>query len=296
MATITVDYWVLTKGYEISGDVRSGYHATVPYLVAWADAFTFADEMLGHSQAFTVGPVTYYLPYQFPASSAVLYAQRFRIEPCGYNGAPLGETQGLAPGDFFEWAKITVEFETPPQTMQAQDDPQNLNQLDPANPITMCSQSVRSSGKMETRKNGSYVYASGSFAGKPVPGDFAVPTSESKLVLTFPRVPYLPWQLIRPYLNTINSASILNCGIGELLLEDMDTKVEPAPGGTMQQQLQLSFAVSPQPGQSWNMLPQPDGLLATVCTANSYRGSQVGIYATSDFRQIFSQIVFDPTE
>ena len=38
MATITVPYKILADGYEITGDVRNGLHATVPYLLAWTDA------------------------------------------------------------------------------------------------------------------------------------------------------------------------------------------------------------------------------------------------------------------
>ncbi len=286
---ITVPFGVLARGYVITGDVRSGYKATVPYLVSWSDAFTFADEMLGKTTATAVGPITWVTPYLFPgSSSARLYAQRFTMEPCGADGSLPIPTQGLKPGEFFTHAKVVVEFETPQMVYGPGDDPSSQNQLDPSNPITMCRQRVRSGGKMETRKNGSYVYDSTS---KPVPGDFAAPTSETKLELTFPRVPYLPWQLVRPYINTINSASILGVGEGELLLESMDTDVTPGPDGSLQEQLVLFFAVTPVPGVTWNHLPKPDGTLDLVrVAADIGSGSPRRIYAGSDFTEIFSKI------
>jgi hypothetical protein len=288
---ITVDYKILAKGYEISGDVRSGYHATVPYLVAWSDAFTFADEVLGAAQARSVGAITWRLPYRFPVAAANLYAQRFRIQPVGANGEiatlPYG---GLAPGEYFTHAMITVEFGTPEEVQQqSQDDPQALHQLDPNNPITMCEQSVRAGAKTETRKAGSYIYDDDS---KPVTGDFGVPISETKLVLKFPRVPFLPWQLVRPYINKVNSVEMLGVGVEELLLEDMDTVVQPGPDG-LQQMLQLTFAVSLAPLVTWNHLPKPDGTNIKVrVKADAGVGTPRRIYALADFRDIFNAISY----
>lgn len=288
-------YKILETGYEVVGDVASGYTATVPYLLPWLYAFNFADEVMGLSSAVSVGPITWKAPYRFPASTAPIYASRVRIKPCGVDptGTPvLGSTGGLKPGEFFSHAIVDVDFASPTQSQLSSDDPGNRNQLDPNNPITMCTQSVRASGKMQTIKGGSYLYDDDL---KPVAGDFAVPTNETKLVLAFPRVPYLPWQLVRPYLNTINSVSILGVGVGELLMEDMSTRVEPGPNG-LQQQVELSFAVSPEPGVDWNQLPKPDGTYQPVRrAADKLSGSPRRIYASKDFRAIFNFISFSGT-
>jgi len=284
--SITVPFKVLARGYQVSGDVRSGYKASVPYLLAWADAFVFADQVFGSATASVVGPVTWFLPYAFPGSAARLYAQSFTIAPCGAGGSA-APTKGLAPGEFFTHAIVTVEFESPPSLQQAADDPGGLSQLDPQNPITLCEQSVRSAGKMETRRGGSYIYDDDS---KPVHGDFAVPTAETRLVLSFPRVPYLPWSLIKPYLNKINSTEVLGVGAGQLLLEEFDTKVAPSSDGKLSQQVQLSFAYS---DNDWNKLPKPDGTLQLVrLKADSGSGSPRRIYASADFRQIFAKLSF----
>lgn len=290
-AVLTYPYKVLAKGYEITGDVAAGYGATVPYLVAWGDAFAFADQLMGLSSAATVGPITWKAPYRFPAATANLYVQRVDIKPCGVD--PVGNPiplNGLAPGEFFSHAIVTAEFGTPSQNQLSTDDPGNRNQLDPDNPITMCTQSVRSAGKMQTIKNGSYLYDDDL---KPVPGDFAVPTTESKLVLAFPRVPYLPWQLVRPYINTLNSVAMLGVGIGELLFEDMNTRVEPGPNG-LQQSIEFTFAVTDEPGVDWNWLPKPNGTPQPVRrAADKTAPTPRRIYAYKDFRAVFNQITYN---
>lgn len=281
-------YKILANGYQISGDVESGYRATVPYLLPWAEAFLFADAIFGLSSATTIGPITYRAPYRFPAANANLYASAFSIEPRGSDGSPLGSNKGLSPGEFFSHAVVRVEFSTPKQQqINTTDDPNNLHQLDPTNPLTVCSQEIRASGKMETIKEGSYVYDDDS---KPVPGECAVPTNETQLVLTFPKVPYLPWALVRPYLNSLNDVAVLGIARGELLFADFSTKVEATQNG-LSQQLQLVFSVSPEPGVTWNHLPKPDGTPALVRRRSDVgAGSPRRIFRYKDFTEIFDQL------
>lgn len=287
---ITVPYKILVSGYQVTGDVLNGYKATVPYLVAWSDAWTFADELLGRTTSTTIGPITWHLPYLFPAAAARLYAQRFTILPCGADGETSLTYGGLAPGEFFTHAKITVEFETPKQIQGFLDDPAGMNQLDPLNPITLCEQVVKSTGKMVTRKAGKYIYEDDS---KPVPSDFAKPESETKLELTFPRVPYLPWQLIQPYLNKINSVAILGCPVGNLLLEDFNTKVMASTTEGLQQMLVLSFAVN-HDGLDWNTVQKPNGKYVKVRVSGDILASNPDrIFAYADFAEIFNSLQFE---
>jgi hypothetical protein len=228
------------------------------------------------------------MPMLFPATAAHLYAQRFTITPCGVDpdGLYSLEFLGLAPGEFFSHALIVVEFETPALTQQASDDPNNLSQLDPEMPLLMCEQSVKSSGKMITLKAGSYAYDSDS---KPVPGDFAVPVSETKLVLSFPRVPYIAWKYIKPYLNKVNLVPIFACAKGEALLESFDTKATPGPGGVLQQNLVLNFAIN---DGDWNMVPKPDGSTDLVHRKSGGATDDNRIYKYIDFNEIFNTLAF----
>lgn len=282
------NYKILAKGYAVTGDVESGYRAVVPYLLPWSEAFLFADEIFGLSSATTVGAITYRAPYRFPAANANLYAQSFTVEPAGANGTPLGPNKGLSPGEFFTHAIVRVEFATPRHPLNlSTDDPNSLHQLDPNNPLTVCTQEVRSAAKMETIGEGQLIYDDDE---KPVPGDNAVPTNESQLVLTFPRVPYLPWALVRPYLGTLNDVAVLSVGRGELLFADFTTKVEATQAG-LAQQLQLIFSVSPEPGVTWNHLPKPDGTPVLVRRrADKGAGNPRRIFPYKDIRTIFNQL------
>ncbi len=179
----------MPKGFEISGDIRTGYHATVPYLLAWGDAMQFTDDVVAKPTAVTQGPITWRLPLQFPGFAAKCRCSGFRVTPCGADGSLPLTNGGLAPGEFFTHAIVILQFDTPPLIQATEDDPQGQQQLDPSNPITMCEQSIKMSGKMVTRKGSKYRYVD-DFT--PVDGDFARPHTETKLVLKFPQVPYLP--------------------------------------------------------------------------------------------------------
>jgi hypothetical protein len=297
---ITVPYKVLAKGYSITGDARSGLKATVPYLLAWGDALTFAAEILTAPSATVIGPVAWFAPLQFPVPIAgqtkPLYAQRFSIVPEGASNSAV-PTKGLAPGEFFTKAVVTVEFETPAYPQTSGDDPNGFNQLDPSNPITACEQSVHIGGRMQTVKGRGYKYQT---SGKPVPGDMAIPAGEVKLRLKFPRIPYLPWGLIAPYINKINQNPILQVNTGALLLEGMDTEETPGTDGSMQQSLVLEFAVnlvgiddgSGLPvGTDWNKQPLNDGS-GTWDYVVAASASTKFLFGYADFRNIFTKITF----
>jgi len=289
MGTPTVPYKVMSKGYTVSGDTRSGYKASVDYLMAWSDAFVFADQIFGSARATVVGPVTWTLPYRFPTATANLYAHAFTIKPCGASGSAI-PNKGLGPGEFFTHAIVTVQFETP-QAVQntAQDDPNKLQQLDPANPITMCEQSIKISGKMETRKAGSFMYTGVLSTPEPLLGDFSVLVPEAKLVLTFPKVPYLPRALIKPYVGSVNSVPVLQAAKGELLMEGMDTKIIETSDG-IQQQVQLEFAESCL--GDWNKFPDKNGAPQLVYRKGTSDADANRVYPYKDFRQIFNTIYY----
>lgn len=77
-----------------------------------------------------------------------------------------------------------------------------------------------------------------------------------------------------------------------MLFDDFSTRYEPGPNG-LQQQLELLFSVSPEPGVEWNMLPKPDGSLRLVRRAvDKLAGTPRRIFAYMDFRDIFDQITY----
>lgn len=306
MPNPSVNFKVLARGYKITGDVKNGYKATVPYITLWKDAFTFVDDIFGGiaQTVAIVGPIQWYMPYKFPASNLNIFAQSFSMEPCGADGDPAtGTYKGLKPGEFFTHALITVEFITPPEIQNSGQDPGNLNQLDPNNPLTMCEQNIQMSSKMTQGQAGMFLFSSND---NPLNRDFGRMWPECKLVLTFPRVPYLPWKLLQPYVGTVNERLILNCAMGTLLLEGMDTKVSPNKG-QLAQQVQLHFQY--RAFGDWNSQPSPYGGSSIPDPTDSnflrvydgfdlvYRNGGPNddtnrIYAYKDFSKIFDGIQF----
>jgi hypothetical protein len=283
---------IFTKGVSITGDVRSGMKANVPYLVSWANSINFALDCLSAIYTYQVGQVTYTLPYRFPGiSRPPMYAHTFSIEPMGASETT-GTYQGLAPGEYWTHAKVVIGFETLASPQQGSEDPQNLHQLDPNNPITKCEQSVKQGGKIQTRKGLQYRYEDDD---KPVEGNAGVLIVESKLILKFPEVPYLPWQLLRPYLGTVNDQPILGCDRGTLLLEGSSTDAKPSLNtqtgvSTIVEAIVLEFA---HQKEDWNKLPKPDGTTQLVyLTGDSARR----IYEYRDFREIFNTLSFVQAE
>ena len=281
---ISVAYKVLSDGYQIMGDAQSGYSASVPYLVTWANAFTFVNEMLGRTSASTVGPVTYYLPYRFPTTSGVsLYATSFEMEPCGSDGSAV-PNKGLLPGEFFSHAKVTVQFTQPENPFDGTvQDPNGLNQLDPAEPITVAVGTVDSRGKVVTQKGGGYEFSDG----KPLLGDFGRRVIEADVVLEFPKVPYLPWGTIQgAYIGRVNSTRFLNVPRGQLLLEVFRNRAEKQNDGKLCQAITLGFKYQ---DYEWNKQPRPDtGALDAV----TIKGSGDPIYPYVEFRNLLNVLKY----
>lgn len=290
-------YKILYDTYEIAGDIRTGMRASLTFEVPWSITFTFLANLIPSPTATTPGSIIWTPPYQLPISltgrpAVPLYAQSYRCKPKGYNGTP-ATNAGLSPGDYYSVAFIDVQFETPSAIQQFGDDPQNLNQLDPNNPITACEQSIQMISKIETRPGSAYTYVT---TGQPVPGQIGINRPEVRIVCKFPRIPVLPWQLFQPYVGKINSVAILNCVVGSLLLEGTTTVYTPGTDGSIAQNLGLMFAFNPDPtgasltGSNWNTQPLPDG--SGYSLIQGAGGSNPPPYTSADFRQIFNTIQF----
>jgi hypothetical protein len=287
------------EGYEISGDVRSGLKATVPFLVAWKDAIQFANDMVASPKATRVGTIIWKIPDQFivpfGGNNPRMYAQAFKIKPCGVlQNQTTGEwypNYGLFPGEYYTHAVVTLQYESVPMQFQPGDDQNGLNQLDPSNPITMCEQSVDINGKVVTRDGANYKYVT---SGNIVTDDVQIVMNEAKLVLSFPQVPYLPWQLVQPYVGKINKTPVLACARGALLLEGMGTKYTPKPDGDFGQNVTLKFAWNPDPtgtttqGMDWNAFP----IRGTGAFDIIVDGSGKNPYSYAEFANIFLGLQF----
>lgn len=253
MGAPSVDYEMFVDGYKITSGTN-GFRAQASFLVAWADAYTFHDDIMGFATATVVGPVTYNTPWQFPGStSARLYASSCEISPFGLAGgaAPITLAKGMKPSEFWSHVRFDVTFETPSYAHSAADDPGNRNQVDPTNPIYHCEQSIRIGSRAETRTKESL-----KFLGSDVKlaEDVTIYKGESTITLTYPFVPFVPWKKYRPFVNSLNDATFLDCGIGELLFNGAQIQPAQGPGGILGNSLTLELLVNEY---DWNKVPLP---------------------------------------
>ncbi len=267
----TVPYLVLADGYSIDGGVDQPTVAVVPHLVRWIDAFTFVNDAMGSRTASAVGPIASDAPWRFPADPK-LFARKYRVEPAGADGTPV-PTKGLKPGEYYTHARVTLTFE--PASYNPLGEP--AFQLDPDNPLTYCDVEIEGGGRFETIKAAGLEFDDGT----PVLGDAAQVVVESRLVLTFPRIPFLPWRQLRSYIGKINSVAMFDCPIGTLLFEAPRIKFSPGPNGPQNRSVQLVFA---EQTRDWNELPKANGVYAKVRKKGA---TSERIYAYTDFRPIF---------
>jgi hypothetical protein len=275
---LTIPNAVLHEGYKVTGGRSTPLRATVPYLVKWADAFNFYDEILGQTSAVSPipGAIIRTPGHAFPPAP-IIFAQDATIEPCGAGGSPIDASfKGLLPGQHFTHAIVTVEYSAPSYDQTGDGDP--LKHLDPDNPITYCEYEVESRARFDTEKAAGWEFADGT----SVKGDFARLSIESKLVLTFPRVPFVPWRVVKPYIGCVNSVTVFDCARGTLLLEELRIKANETNQGLAGTSTQLVFS---NQDHEWNALRRTDtGAFALVRKKGSPSES---ICQYKDIRDIF---------
>jgi hypothetical protein len=291
---------MVPDSYELSGDVRSGLKGTVQFLVAWKDGIQFANDMVASPKATRIGTITWTIPDRFAVPfgglSPRMYAQSFKIKPCGAVQGLTGgwyPNFGLNPGEYYTHALVTLNYESVAMVLEAGDDQSGLNQLDPTNPITGCEQAVSVTGKMITKDGAYYKYVS---SGLPVSEDVSIIMNEAKLTLTYPQVPYLPWQAVQPFIGKINNSAVLGCARGTLLFEGMDTKITPMPNGLFGQNATLKFAWNAglagyggggAAGADWNIFPLKAGGYDVIVD-----GAGNNLYAYAEFSQLLLYLQF----
>lgn len=296
---------ILVEGFKVSGDVRSGYHATVPYLCRWQDADLLTQGLVGAAKTLHIGPISWTVPYQYPGliggRQRPIYCQSFEIVPCGAGGT-LGSTGGLSPGEFYQFAKVTAQFDSLSFLSQVSDDPNSLNQLDPSNPITACEQTCDIIGQLVTVKGRRFEYGtssfstSGTWAGTPVPIDRALLRNQVRITAKFPRVPYLPWQLIQPYVGKVNNAPLFACVKGSMMLEGWGTVLTPMTDGSLGQAVTLKWAFNPDwtgntiNGMDFNCMDYPDG--SGYAIVGDRAGTGMRPYQYVNFALIFASLSF----
>lgn len=252
----TVNWCVDSKRPPRLSSTENGPQLQANFVIAWADAFKFYNEVIGLGTVVGIGAPGASGPWRYPPEPRMV-AISCEIEPFSLppGGPPdPGASKGLAAGEYWGKASASVTFGIPAAAVQdsSVDDPANQMQFDPANPITMCTQEVEVSNEFITLPEGTYKYKGtevsvGSSVGRRL--------VNAVLTLKFPRVPYIPWGHLRSFLGTINSDAVLGCQRGTLLFEGFSTTQTAQSDGTRDKTLTLKFHYR---AASWNTVLRPD--------------------------------------
>lgn len=134
---------------KIKGSLQ-GLQSTVRYRVEWADAFTFANEVLGLLDGN---------PWKWPASPN-MRATEANIEPIAIKDTP-DTGGGSVPGTYYRWAYVDVTFSsiTSNLAMTGTAEQPPANQFDAANPIEMSSFQIQYASEMIKIPNGTLKWA-----------------------------------------------------------------------------------------------------------------------------------------
>lgn len=119
---------VVNPSPKVTGTLQ-GLQSTVRYVVSWANAFTFTNDVLGLNDG---------VPWNWPASPN-MRAVEARIDPVAVKPNP--EADGSTPGTFFSKAYVDVTFASVTRSIPQAGtiDQPVADQLDPDNPVEMSS-------------------------------------------------------------------------------------------------------------------------------------------------------------
>lgn len=223
--------------------------ATATFEVAWDDRNQFVNEALGLPSATEGWPLPQ-VPWDCPFQpDSGLLASSFRIRPHTVKQTVASDDNTVS--GHFEKAWITLGFQRPNFNYGEGTD----RQLDAANPILFCEQSVESAARTIPIDGWKLEYV-GAPSGVIADGPVYAFEVQSTIVLTFAFVPYIPWNYLRDYIGKVNDRVLFGCERGTLLLEGPSLRQETFVDGTNRTSCVLRLAYR-QLG--WNVQLATDG-------------------------------------
>jgi hypothetical protein len=229
--------------------------ATATFEVDWTDREAFVNQALGlptGSAGWPLPQVPWDCPFQ-PNSG--LLASSFRFRPHTLKST-IGGSDNTVSGHF-EKAWVTIGFERPRYDY---DVPTSQNQIDVTNPILFCEQSIDSSGRSVTVPGYCLEYVGAPSGVVPV-GPVFYFEIQSTIVLTFPFVPFIPWNYLESYIGKVNDRTLFGRAAGTLCLEAPSTRIETFSDGTTRSSCVLRLSYK---SEGWNKQIASNGISYTV--------------------------------
>lgn len=251
----TVDWrYIFDNPVRVSGGGGS-LTASATFEVDWDDRNQFVNEALGlptGTSGWPLPQVAWDCPFQ-PNSG--LLAASFDFQPHSVK-------QSVSPTDntvvgHFEKAWVTLGFERPRYDYATATE---QNQIDIANPILFCEQSIDSNARIIPVEGYKLEYVGAPDCVVPVGPAFYLEI-QSTIVLTFPFVPYIPWGYLESYIGKVNDRTLFGRAPGTLMLEGPSMRQETYSDGTNRTSCVLRLSYN---SIGWNKQLATDGNIYTV--------------------------------
>lgn len=271
----TVDWrYIFDNPVEVNGGGGS-LTATAAFEVNWDDRNQFVNEALGLPTGSTGWPLPQ-IPWDCPFQpDSGLLATSFRIQPHTVRQSVAADDNTVA--GHFEKAWITLGFERPRYDYATGTE---QNQIDPANPILFCEQSIDYRSKTIVLKQFELEF-DGAPTGVVPTEPFYAFTDEADYVLRFPFVPYIPWDYIEPYMEKVNDRWLFGRDVGTIKLSSASTHQETYSDGTNRTSLELRLSYR---SIGWNVQRASNGNIYDV----RIKGTGVPIYHPANLAAIWS--------
>jgi len=199
--------------------------AEVTYDCAWANRFSLINELMGYYPSGATGFSDYVPPLRYPPSPNMYCMGISSIEGRGLIKSVSTSARAAMRWAPYNTARITALFKVPTLNIDSSTD---AGQIDPGNPILFCRQRIRSSAAFVVLPEGKIKFST---SGEVVSSDVSRPSAQSEITLEFPRLPFNPYRICRPYRGMINDRTMFDHAPGTLLFDSIDTDESATSGG-----------------------------------------------------------------
>lgn len=276
MPTPTVPYRILFNPLPTFSGSGGTLSASATFEVLWTDRETFINEALGLTTGSSGWPVPQ-IPWDCPFQpNSGLLASSFSCVPHTVKDGEILVTDNTVAGHFL-YAHIQIGFERPRYDF---DTPTVQNQIDIANPILFCEQSIEYSGRTLVRDGYKLEYVGAPSGTVPVGPVFQIEV-QSDIVLNFPFVPYIPWNYLEPFIGKSNDATLFGKPAETIAFLGASLRQETMSDGTNKTSCALKMSYN---SSGWNKQLAPDGSLYTVVV----KGTGEKLYPTANLAAIWS--------
>jgi hypothetical protein len=265
MGTPSVDFaQVHSPAPRISASPQ-GLNAVVKYKVAWLDAFTFVNEILGILDGD---------PWIWPASPN-MRAYNADIEPVGVRSDVKQQSKpisyGSSPGEYYDQALVAVTFGSQAALASMPFDSiiniPPATQFDPSDPIEMSSYAVNYTTEMIKIPGGAIAWSSSKADATPqtIPAGVSNPESGAAyyrvptfdLNMTLHNCLTVDYSIVRNVIGKVNNATIFtNCERETLLMNGLSTQRREMSDGTVILDVTLNYKWR---SIGWNVALGSDG-------------------------------------